>query len=148
MMPGEGAGYQLLEHTADAGLEAWGHTPAEAFEQAAFGMFEIALGEHPQKWRGAGERAEVRVETSGDDWPDLLVNWLAEMVYLFDTEGFVPRGFRFEECAPPRCSALAGGTLMSDPAEAAGVGIKAVTYHGLAVQVSAGETRVKVIFDI
>jgi SHS2 domain-containing protein len=143
-----GAGYRLLEHTADAGLVAWGPDPWQAFSQAAWGMFEIVLGTDPRDLRESGRLVTLEVEVEGRTWDDLLVNWLAELVFHFDVDGFVPRQIAFTECAPPRCAAQLLGARLDDPEEAGGVGIKAVTYHQLSVAVAPGRTELQVIFDI
>ena len=36
--------FKLIEHTADIGLTAYGKTLAEAFANAAYGMFSIITG--------------------------------------------------------------------------------------------------------
>ena len=138
----------MFEHTADAGLVAWGPDPARAFAQATWGMFEIVLGDDPQALPVPGEPETVEVEVHGQTWDDLLVNWLAELVFWFDVEDFVPRQIAFSECAPPRCAARLLGTRLDDPDEAGGVCIKAVTYHQLSVNVAPGRTELRVIFDI
>src|SRR6476646_1651829 len=84
------AGYRLLEHTADAGLLAWGPDPAQAFAQATRGMFEIVLGADPQALPEPSSPETLEAEVQGQTWDDLLVNWLAELVFHFDVDGFVP----------------------------------------------------------
>lgn len=142
------AGYRLLDHTADAGVVAWASTPAGAFAMAARGMFEIVLGEDPENWVGAGEPAELRVEAEGSGWADLLVNWLAELIYLFDVEGFVPTHVEFDLCEPPACAAGVRGITLENPGDTYGTAIKAVTYHQLEVHVTPERTELRVIFDI
>ena len=36
--------FQIIEHTADVGMIAYGRTLAEAFANAAYGMFSIIAG--------------------------------------------------------------------------------------------------------
>jgi len=141
-------GYQLFDHTADAGLEAWGDNPASAFEQAALGMFEIVLGREPSEASGDLGSAEKVVSVEGHDWEALLVNWLAAFVFYFDVEGFVPLRFSFEECEPPRCQVSVAGVIMDEAEQVGGVLIKAITYHQLEVNVTSGRTDLRVIFDI
>ena len=37
------AGFEILEHTADAGVRAWGRTEAEMLEQAARGLYALQI---------------------------------------------------------------------------------------------------------
>src|SRR5437762_1701463 len=129
------SGYRLVEHTADAGLIAWAPNPEGAFAQAALGMFAVVLGQDTADWRGTGIPQTLEVVAEGYTWDDLLVNWLAELVYHFDVDGFVPQKIAFSECAPPKCVAHLEGLRLNDPDEAGGVGIKAITYHQLQVHV-------------
>lgn len=142
------AGYRIVEHTADVGIVAWGPDPRRAFTEATWGMFAIVLGQDPQGWHGSGRPHALDIKVEGQTWDELLVNWLAELVFYFDVDGFVPHQINFEECAPPRCSAHLEGITLDNPEQAGGVGIKAVTYHQLAVQVGDDRTELQVIFDI
>ena len=140
------AGYVFLEHTADVGLSAWGPTPAAAFAAAARGMYAITLGRDPAE--ASGTKATCTVFVSGATWADLLVNWLAELLFHFSVEGLVGQEFDFSACAPPRCSAQVTGCILDDEDEVGGGEIKAVTYHRLAVEVQPDRTTLRVIFDI
>ena len=97
------SGFALLDHTADIGVRAWGPTPAAAFNAAAQGMYAIALGGDVAG--ATGPAIERTIAVSGDTWPDLLVNWLAELLYLLSVEGLVARTSNFprarRRAAPP-----------------------------------------------
>ena len=142
------AGYRLLEHTADVGVSAWGPDPGRAFAEAARGMFAVILGEDPATWAGSGRGVALEVVAHGDDWPALLVNWLAELLFHFEVENLVPQRIAVSTCAPPRCAARVEGVYADDPSQLGGVAIKAVTYHQLAVTVTSSRTDLRVFFDI
>lgn len=141
------ARYTLLEHTADTGLTAWGRTPVEAFAAAARGMLSIMLDKDPTALKGNTSRQTLAVEVSGEDWQELLVNWLAELLFHFEVERFVPLEIEMARCEPPHCTARLSG-LTPDEEEIEGLAIKAVTYHQLAVDVTPQRTELRVIFDI
>jgi SHS2 domain-containing protein len=111
-------------------------------------MFAVILGEDPAHWSGAGRATAIDVAVAGDDWPALLVNWLAEFLFRFEVEAFVPRDLTITACAPPHCAAGVEGICLVEPSELGGVAIKAVTYHQLTVDVSPTRTELCVIFDI
>lgn len=145
--PGNGhSGFSFLEHTADVGVRAWGSTPGAAFAAAANGMYAIMLGgenSHP-----AGPVAEFRIDVSGDTWPDLLVNWLAELLYLFSVDGLVAHSCDFVVCGPPECIAAVTGSVLDEDCQVAGGEIKAVTYHHMEIDIRPERTLVQVVFDI
>lgn len=140
------SGFALLDHTADVGVKAWGPTPGAAFAAAARGMYAVMFGEH--RACPAGSPEEYRIAVSGDTWPDLLVNWLAELLFLFSVDGLVAHSFNFVACQPPECVAMVSGTILGDGAQLEGGEIKAVTYHHIAVDVRLERTSVRVVFDI
>ncbi len=140
------AGYVLLEHTADVGLKAWGPTPAAAFAAAARGMYAITLGRDPDE--AYGTKATHTISISGATWADLLVNWLAELLFQFSVEGLVGQAFDFSACAPPRCAATVAGVVLEDEEQVEGGEIKAVTYHHLEVDYRPDRTTLQVVFDI
>jgi SHS2 domain-containing protein len=135
-------GFLVTDHTADVGLRAWGPTPAAAFVAAAEGMFAIGLGD---RWERRGEPQELEVRVQAADWPSLLVEWLVELLGLFEVEGFVPEVLAVHECQPTSFAAHLTGTILASPVAMA---IKAVTYHDLAVNVEPGRTEVRILFDI
>ncbi len=143
------AGYTLLEHTADAGLIAWGPTPAEAFSQATWGMFAIIVGQDLLELQLQGEREPLHLYTQGEMWDELLVRWLAEVLMYFDTYELIPQRINFITCEPPDCTAELECIRIRDLSVLGGVGVKAITYHQLYVEVDDEyRTELRVIFDI
>src|SRR5436190_463165 len=69
-------------HTADIGIESWGESIEECFEQAAYGLAEI-LG---AKAGGGWGRASAHVSASGADRGALLVDFLNELLLLHETD--------------------------------------------------------------
>lgn len=133
--------YEILEHTADIGLRARGETLAEVFTTATEGMMAIAGTWQP------GEGEEVPIEAGAGDLAGLLVEWLGEALYVQDSRSAGVAGVRVEVVEGGRAEgALLVRPFAGDPSE--GVQIKAVTYHQLAVERSAGGWTATVFFDI
>lgn len=135
--------YETTEHTADLGLKAYGDTPKEAFENAAFGMFDIMVG--PQ---GAGQTEKVEVSAEGDDAQGLLVAFLNELLFVFETQRLALRRFDIVEWdETTRLKAVARGSPL-DPDEELGEPIKACTYHEVRVEKKPDGFEVEVLFDV
>jgi SHS2 domain-containing protein len=139
--PGVGAGFELLEHTADVGIRARGATLEEAFEQATLGLAEVqgALA------ADAGERMALQV--SAADPGGLLVDWLSEVLWLAETRRAAVAGVRVDRVADGTAAGsvvLASGGPVPD-----GTFVKAVTYHRLRVEPDpAGGWLVEVYLDV
>jgi SHS2 domain-containing protein len=128
--PPTGAGFELLEHTADVGIRARGPTIEVAFEQATLGLAEVqgALA------RGVGEA--VAVQVSASDPGGLLVDWLNEVLWLTETRRAGVAGVRVERVG----DGMASGSvvLASGGSAPEGTFVKAVTYHRLRVEPDPG----------
>ena len=77
--------YKIIEHTADVGIEAHGTNLEEAFEEAAKGMFAIITDGSKIENK---EKRKIEVPFDRDE-EILLVDWLNELLYIYDIEGLV-----------------------------------------------------------
>ncbi|MDQ3994954.1 MAG: archease [Actinomycetota bacterium] len=129
--------YRWVDHTSELGLEIDAPAEADVYVDAAAALAEV-VGEKP---RGGFERREIALE--GDDRAALLADWLAELVFLAETDDFVPE----------RVSAL---SLRDDGLRATVEGrrgeprhlVKAVTYHRLEFADVDGRWRAHVVLDV
>jgi SHS2 domain-containing protein len=133
--------FELIEHTADIGINAYGKTLSEAFANAAFGMFSIIA-----KLNNVKERESRRVEVDADDTEGLLFDWLNSLLYYFDVEMLIFRRFDIIEFEDKRLVALCYGEKYDPSRHRLKTGVKSATYHML--EVDRERNRVQVIFDI
>ncbi len=133
--------YKLIEHTADTGLEASGETMAEAFANAAYGMFSIIAGLEDVR-----EAETRRVEANADDSEGLLFEWLNGLLYYFDVEQLLFHRFDIIEFSATRLVADCWGERYDPARHRLKTGVKSATYHQLTVD--KAKNRVRVIFDI
>lgn len=135
--------FRLLEHTADIGFETWAETPAGVFAGSLEALMAIAAEEGE-----AVPRGELSIEVTGTDYADLLVNFLSEVLYQFDTGRFAASGVVIDEISPTRLV----GRLVGEPREAARhrwrLIVKAITYHGLEMVHREGRWTARVFLDV
>lgn len=135
--------HRLLEHTADMGIEASGATLEELFAEAASGLLEIIAGT-PQ----VVAREERRVTVTAGDTGELLVHWLNEILYLFESQGFLPLDFEVEEIRMNRLRARVRGETFDPQRHPLEREVKAVTYHQLRVEKTDGLWWARVYVDL
>ena len=134
--------FELIEHTADVGIMAYGADIREAFINTARGMFSLIV--EP----GSIKEVEHRdIEVTAPDVESLLVTWLNELIYLFDAETMLFSRFDITEFGDARLKARAYGEPVNETRHKLITGIKAATYHMVEVDRSQG-SRVRVLFDI
>jgi len=134
-------GVKALDHTADVGLEVRAGSLVELLRRSAAGMTHLILEGSPPD----GEE-ECVVSVVGADPPQLLRNWLRELLYLHEAEGFAYSAAEFTTLDAGVLEAVVrGGADPSEPARE----IKGVTLHGLVTErTPEGEWYARVIFDV
>lgn len=76
--------FRFLEHTADMKFQAYGKSLEEAFKNAALALREVISGKIKVM-----EKISKRIEIEGRDFESLLYNFLEELLFLLDAEGFL-----------------------------------------------------------
>jgi SHS2 domain-containing protein len=133
--------FELIEHTADIGLIAYGETLAGAFANAAGGLFSIIA-----ELDAVQETESRRVEISADDIEGLLFEWLNSLIYLFDVEMLLFKRFDIIDFGEERLQAICRGEKYDPSRHHLKTGVKSATYHML--EVDREKKQVQVIFDI
>ena len=135
--------FVILEHPADLGIEAYGHSLAEAFQNAASGLMSVILDPGFVE-----EREERNVTLVGTDPDQLLVKWLSEILYLYDGQGFAGKKFLVHTLGNENLEASVWGEIFSQEKHQTRLDVKAVTYHQLLLEQKPEGARVRVYLDI
>jgi SHS2 domain-containing protein len=135
-------GYELLPHTADLMLSAWGPTTEDCLAEAA-----RALVASLADVREARPHRLVGFEIDPAPEPELLVQLLEEVIYLLDTEDVVPAAVGV---ALTSRGGLVGefGVVPLAEVPVVGQAPKAVTRHGLRWERDGDQVRCQVVIDI
>jgi SHS2 domain-containing protein len=133
--------YELIDHTADVGVKAYGKSLAQAFEHAAKGMFDIITDESVIEPIG-----EYQIILEAPDYEQLLVDWLSKLLFLNGAQNLVFGTFNVT-LTDNHLSAQVFGETYDTKKHKMGVEVKAVTYHMLQVH-ETDPIFVQVLFDI
>ena len=136
-------GYRFIDHTADFRLEIFGVDEEDLFVRAAMALTDLITD--PAMLKG---RRRQNLTVNGDDWPDLMVNWLRELLYLWSGEERLVCGVTLKSLESTQIVAM----VTTDAFRAGGHPIrneiKAVTYHQIEVCPWQTGWRARVVFDI
>jgi SHS2 domain-containing protein len=135
--------FRVLEHKADVGFEAFGASREELFAHAAQALIHLVVDLDRIR-----PSQELTVKAEGPDPPGLLVNWLSEILYLHDAEGWLFRDFSVQELRDTAITAAARGEKFDRARHQAKLLVKAVTYHQLALEQTSSGWRAQVYVDI
>ena len=133
----------MTDISGDAGIRAYGETLEDVFTNAAIGMYSLVTD-----LEGIGEIKEIVVTAESRSLEGLLVSWLNELIFHFDTYGFMGREIRVETLQNNRIVAKISGEDFDPERHERGLLIKAATYHQLSMEKKEGHWVANVIFDI
>ncbi len=135
--------YEPLSHTGDLGMMAYGRDLPDLFAHAAWAMFDLMSDATTIRPLQA-----ITVEVEGIDLEDLMVRWLGELLYRYDTERFLCCSATCHTLEPTRLLATVQGEPLDSSRHPIDTEIKAVTYHQIAVEQINGRWQARVIFDL
>lgn len=165
--------YRLINHTADLGIEVYGEGLQELFSNAGFALFDIMTDISKVK-----ETTKKVITVEGNDLEQLMVNWLNELLYLYDVEGMLFKGFDVQEVESKKViraevigpsegkiiknsltntlplvtrhylKALIAGECYDPDRHVIETAVKAATYHQIQVVKENDRWRARIIIDL
>ena len=134
--------FEVIDHTADVGIIAYGSDLKEAFANSAYGMFSLIAD-----LDGVKEKVSRKVDIQSIDQEALLVDWLNELLYLFDVKQIIFKRFEITALSQNRLQATIYGEKVDTSRHQLKTGVKAATYHMLKIEKNK-EVKVQFILDI
>ena len=135
--------FEIIDHTADIGIIAYGADIRQLFVNAA-----VALSSLMVELEDVKEDVQRDLDLSAEDDEVLIVEWLNELIYIFDVEHIVFRKFEIEDFTSSQIKASCFGEKLNPGRHELKREIKAATYHTLKISEDNGGYKVQVIFDI
>ena len=135
--------YRIFEHTADLGVEIYGTDEGDLFRNAAIALFDIMTDRRRVHRR---EKREIVVE--GGDREELLINFLREVLYLYNGEEWLLRDCVISDMGSCYLRVAARGERFVHGRHTINVEIKAVTYHQTQIRRSSEGWVGRVICDV
>ena len=134
--------FEIVNHTADVGIIAYGADMNGAFANAAKALFSLIT-----ELDDVEEVVHRDIELTAPDQESLLVEWLNELIYLFDVENIIFKRFDITQLSQTHLKARSYGHEVDSSKHKLKMGVKAATYHMLKIEKSNG-CKVQVLFDI
>ena len=135
--------YRIIDHTADFGLEIFAPDLKTLFADAAHAMFEQIVD--IKNLKGLNE---YHVHVKGIDWPDLMVNWLREVLYLWAGAEKLVKNTQILSLSEYELFSKITGDDYEPDCHIIKNEIKAVTYHQIKVQKIQDGWMSQIIFDV
>jgi len=138
---------EWLDHTADVGFRASALSLEDAFCESARALFSLMFA------IDAIEPAtEKHVELAANTLPELLVEWLSELLAQKELTGTVFSHFSIaisgDDSSGYRAQGCAAGETLDRVRHQPGTEIKGISYLGLAVSQQNGLWTAQVVVDV
>ena len=135
--------YRLIDHTADFGIHVFGSDLKDLFTNAALAMFDLITDIKSLK-----SADESSLNIKGDDRPDLMVNWLRELLYIWNGKEKLVGSVDIISIAENELAAKIKFDSFDPARHSIKNEIKAVTYHQIQVNQVANGWESRIIFDV
>jgi SHS2 domain-containing protein len=124
-------------------VEVWGADFAELAAEAARALFALITDLETVR---AENGVSVEVQAESDE--QLLVTWLTELLFLFETELWLFSRFEIETVEDGVLKAEAWGERLDPARHPVDREVKAVTYHRLGLEREKDRFRTTIVFDL
>ena len=135
--------YHVINHTADLGIIVKSPDKKNLFIHAAMAMADLMV-----KGNRGNKKVTRDVTLTGLDFPDLMVKWLGEILYLFAGEKLIADSIVINGLNRIQLKATVAFTVFDPKLHTILREIKAVTYHQISVCKVDDAWEAKIIFDI
>ena len=138
-----------MDHTADVAVRLRCADAVDLFRDATLAVLGILLD--IQESRPLEPRIADPVDLESEDGESLLVDYLNEIIFRFDTRRLLPASLEVTEVSLGKPSRLKGevrGEIMDPRKHLLKTEIKAATFHGLQIRALPSGLEAEVVFDL
>jgi len=120
--------FTILEHTADIGLEVYGSSLSNLFEEVVSAFISLLV-----KNSKIGFNHTTEFEIAGEDYIDLMIRCLSEILYLFEAESLIVNRIEIKSITSKKLTATLKVTEFDPATHKIINNIKAATYHNASI---------------
>ncbi|OPY79664.1 MAG: hypothetical protein A4E64_00307 [Syntrophorhabdus sp. PtaU1.Bin058] len=132
--------YRIFDHEADTGFEVYGRTIEELFRNGVYALFSLITD-----IEAVQPLVEKRITVNGNG--ELLINLLNDSLYMWETEGFLPKTLSIH-VGRGRAEGVLRGEIFDPAKHLIKQEVKAVTYHKFRIVEEKGIFRATIVVDV
>ena len=135
--------YRLTTRQSELAVKVTGGSQADLFANSAFALFDVISDV---------EKIEIKerllLEVEGADRDDLLVNWMRELLYLYQGSGYLLKEFVIREVKDTSLKAEVCGEKVDPDRHEIKQEIAAVAYHQSRMTKTGNQWTAQLIFEV
>lgn len=135
--------YRIMTRQSELAVKIFGSSQADLFANSAFALFDVMTDVEKIQVQ---ERLPLEVE--GTDRDDLMVNWMRELLYLFQGSGYLLKEFQVREATDTLVRAEVCGEKLDLDRHEIKKEIRSIAYHQSRMEKTGDQWTAQVIFEI
>ena len=135
--------YRINKHQTELAVRIRGSSQADLFANSAFALFDVMTDITAIELK---ERIPLEVE--GSDRDDLMVNWMRELLYLYQRSGYLLKEFSIGEVKDTIVKAEVCGEKIDPDRHDIKQEIAAVAFHKSRMEKTGNQWIAQLIFEL
>lgn len=135
--------YRITKHQNELAVRISGNSQADLFANSAFALFDVMTDPTTVETK---ERIPLEIE--GTDRDDLMVNWMRELLYLYQGSGYLLKEFKISQVKDTVVKAEVSGEKIDPDRHEIKQEIAAVAFHKSRIEKTGNQWIAQVIFEL
>jgi SHS2 domain-containing protein len=135
--------YRITTRHSELAVRVLGNSQADLFANSAFALFDVMT-----EVAKVDIKDRIPVEVEGTDRDDLMVNWMSELLYLYQGSGYLLKEFHIREAKDRLVKAEVCGEKIDPDRHEINQEIRGVAYHQSRIQKTGDQWTAQLIFEI
>jgi SHS2 domain-containing protein len=135
--------YRITKHQNELAVRISGSSQADLFANSAFALFDVMTDPTTVETK---ERIPLEIE--GTDRDDLMVNWMRELLYLYQGSGYLLKEFKINQVKDTVVKAEVSGEKIDPDRHEIKQEIAAVAFHKSRMEKTGNQWIAQIIFEL
>jgi SHS2 domain-containing protein len=136
--------YRLTKHQSELAVRVTGDSQADLFANSAAALFDVMVVDMNK----VECKDQLPLEVEGTDRDDLMVNWVRELLYLYQGSGYLIKEFRIREVKDTVVKADVSGEKIDPDRHEIQQEIAAVAFHKSRMEKTGNQWTAHLIFEL
>ena len=135
--------YRITTHQSELAVRITGNSQADLFTNSAFALFDVMTD-----IANVDTKESIPLEVEGSDRDDLMVNWMRELLYLYQASGYLLKEFKIVEVKDTMVKAEVSGEKIDPDRHEIKQEITTVAFHKSRMEKTGNQWIAQLIFEL
>ena len=136
--------YRITKHQSELAVKVVGVSQADLFANSAYTLFDVMVADLDK----VDCKDHIPLEIEGTDRDDLMVNWMRELLYLYQGSGYLLKDFQIREVKDTIVKAEVAGEKIDPDRHEIKQEIAAIAFHKSRMDKTGNQWTAQVIFEV